>query len=412
MRDTVNVAAAAADDVAVAGVQFFVDGVTAGPEDRTAPYTVPWDTHLLANGTHVLTARARDATGNTAVSSQVAVSVANTGVFQDETLATQFSLPTSFTFLPDGRMLVGQMGGKVLVVPPPYTQPDVTPLLTITNIPNVSSSSDIEGLMNVAVDPNFATNHYFYVDYTAANPFRTRLSRFTANAAVNGTVAGSELILYQDTADAGIDHHAGAIMFGNDGKLYFTTGDEFSTPGTSQQLTSPRGKIHRINMDGTVPIDNPFFDGSGPNVDSIWALGLRNPFRGYYDAPTGRLFVGDVGGNVDSTATEHLDLGFPGANYAWPDCESTVPRRRLRTGSTAMRTTGATPASSPGSSTTEPSSRARMRAASSSPTTPRTGSSASRSTPTGTSVGSSTSPLSTARPTARTGAASPSDGRP
>ena len=114
-------------------------------------------------------------------------------------------------------------------------------------------------------------------------------------------------------------------MFGNDGKIYFTTGDEFATPGTAQQLSSPRGKIHRINADGTVPLDNPFYDGTGPNVDSVWALGLRNPFRGSYDAPTGRLFVGDVGGNVDSTATEHLDLGAAGANYAWPNYESNAP---------------------------------------------------------------------------------------
>ena len=109
-------------------------------------------------------------------------------------------------------------------------------------------------------------------------------------------------------------------MFGNDGKLYFTTGDHFEG-SPSQSLSSPRGKIHRINPDGTVPTDNPFYDGNGPNVDSVWALGLRNPFRAFYDAPTGRLFVGDVGGNDNSTAREEINLGVPGANYGWPNCE-------------------------------------------------------------------------------------------
>ena len=104
-------------------------------------------------------------------------------------------------------------------------------------------------------------------------------------------------------------------MFGNDGKLYFTTGDHFQGR-PSQSLTNPRGKIHRINLDGTVPTDNPFYDGSGPNVDSIWALGLRNPFRAYYDAPTGRLYVGDVGGND----VHHRDGGG----------QSRRPRRELR----------------------------------------------------------------------------------
>ena len=144
-------------------------------------------------------------------------------------------------------------------------------------------------------------------------------------------------------------------MFGNDGKLYFTTGDHFQG-SPSQDLGSPRGKIHRINPDGTVPTDNPFYDGNGPNVDSIWALGLRNPYRAYYDAPTGRLFVGDVGGNDNSTSQEEVDLGAAGANYGWPNsegaCASPCNRRSIRT-----RTTGATPLSPAASSTTGRSSR-------------------------------------------------------
>ena len=86
-------------------------------------------------------------------------------------------------------------------------------------------------------------------------------------------------------------------------------------------MTSPRGKIHRINKDGTIPTDNPFYDGPGPNIDSIWALDFRNPFRAYYDAPTGRIFIGDVGGNNYATAQEEINLGAAGANYGWPNCE-------------------------------------------------------------------------------------------
>ena len=325
VQDTTTLTASASDNVGVAGVQFFVDGTAYGAEDTTAPYAVPWDSQLVANGTHSITAQARDAVGNTTLSTAVTLTVANPGVFQDEILGTQFTMPTSFAFLPDGRMLVGEIGGTIRVLSPPYTQPDPTPLLTISNIAPTTTTGTNEGLMNIAVDPNFAVNHYFYVDYTAGNPFRTRLSRFTANALATGTVPGSELVLYQDPGDAGIDHHGGAILFPNDGTILFTTGDEVSTPGDAQLLTSPRGKVHRINKDGTVPVDNPYYDGSGPNVNSIWAVGLRNPFRGYYDAPTGRTFIGDVGGNVYTTATEHLDLGAPGANYAWPNCESNCP---------------------------------------------------------------------------------------
>ena len=156
----------------------------AGAEDRRRPYGFAWDTNLIANGTHTLTARARDRAGNVTTSTPVTVTVSNPGVFQNEILATQFTLPTSFAFLPDGRMLVAQMPGTVKLLPPPYTQPDPTPFLTLSNIaPVQTANGDINGLMNIAVDPNFATNHYFYVNYTSGSPYRNRISRFTANAA-------------------------------------------------------------------------------------------------------------------------------------------------------------------------------------------------------------------------------------
>jgi glucose/arabinose dehydrogenase len=173
--------------------------------------------------------------------------------------------------------------------------------------------------MDLTLDPQFATNHYYYVFYTAGSPNRDRLSRFTANDTLTGTVPGSELILYQDPQDANAEHHGGSINFGNDGKIYFTTGEHFNA-SAAPLLTSPRGKIHRINPDGTVPTDNPFYDGTGPNVDSIWARGLRNPFRASYDAPTGRLYIGDVGGNTGGSF-EEVDLGAAGANYGWPSSE-------------------------------------------------------------------------------------------
>ena len=82
-------------------------------------------------------------------------------------------------------------------------------------------------------------------------------------------------------------------MFGNDGKLYFTTGEHFDA-AAAQDLRIPAERSIGINMDGTVPTDNPFYDGNGPNWDSIWAYGLRNPYRAFYDAPTGRMYIGWV----------------------------------------------------------------------------------------------------------------------
>ena len=334
----VNVTAAAADNIVVQAVQFYVDGVAAGAEDSSAPYGLAWDTRAAANGSHTLTARARDAAGNNTLSAGVAVNVANASSFQNEVLATGFNLPTNIEFLPDGRLLVIELAGKIRILPPPYTTPDPALFLQIANI---GSAGVQQGIYDIALDPAFTTNHFYYVFYTLGTPNRDRLSRFTANATHTGTVAGSEVVLYQDPQDADPEHHGGAIVFGNDGKLYFTTGDN-ATAWQSQDSTSPRGKIHRINTDGTIPTDDPFYDGAGPHIDSIWALGLRNPYRAFYDAPTGRLYFGDVGGNDNSTADEEVELGARGANYGWPDCEGTCGSPVHAARSTRIRTTGAT----------------------------------------------------------------------
>jgi glucose/arabinose dehydrogenase/PKD repeat protein len=312
-----NVMADASDDVGVSRVQFQVDGVDTGSPDTDAPYALAWDTRTVPNGAHTLRARAFDAAGNSQLSAPINVNVRNSSSFQNEVLATGFDLPTAIEFLPDGRMLVVELQGKVKILSPPYTSPDPGLFLQLTN---VGVAGVQQGIYDLVLDPNFGINHYYYIFYTLGTPNRDRVSRFTANAMLTGTVPGSELVLYQDGQDADEEHHGGALNFGNDGKLYFTTGEHF-VPETSQMLTSPRGKVHRINSDGTIPTDNPFYDGAGPNVDSIWALGLRNPYRASYDPPTGRLFIGDVGGNDNSTAIEEINVGARGANYGWPDVE-------------------------------------------------------------------------------------------
>jgi glucose/arabinose dehydrogenase/PKD repeat protein/chitodextrinase len=315
-----TITASATDDVGVAGVQFYVDGSPMGPEDTAAPYAANWDTRLIPNGARTLTARARDTDGKTTLSALVNVTVANSDHFQNQVLATGFDLPMNIEFLPDGRMLVAELAGKVKVLSPPYTTPDPSLFLEISNI---AAGGVQQGIFDIELDPNFANNHYYYVFYTLGTPTVDRLARFTANAALTGTVPGSELVLYQDPGTAFIEHHGGAVTFGNDGKIYFTTGDHFAgTP--SQELSSPRGKVHRIFSDGLVPLDNPFHDGAGPNWDSVWAYGLRNPFRAYHDIPTDRLYIGDVGGNVDSS-NEELNVGARGANYGWPDHEGPCP---------------------------------------------------------------------------------------
>jgi glucose/arabinose dehydrogenase/PKD repeat protein len=236
--------------------------------------------------------------------------------FQNEIVLSNLSEPTGAAFTPDGRLLVIERAGTIRVAQPGATQVDPAPLLQLTNI-NITGGE--RGLVGLALDPAFASNGYYYVFYTASSPLRDRVSRFTANG--NATVSGSELVVWQDTEEAALYHHGGSVEIGPDGALYVSTGDFFGSGQESQLLTSYRGKVLRVGTDGSVPADNPFFDGAGPNLDAVWARGLRNPFRMSFDPVSGRLYIADVGSNSTATSLEEVNIGAAGANYGWPACE-------------------------------------------------------------------------------------------
>jgi len=316
----ISITASATDDVGVTGVQFFLDGIALGAELGTAPYTMTWDTTTASVGPHIVTARARDGDGHVTTSTAVSVAVQNNSVpgnFHDEVvIGTGLVFPTAFEFLPDGRMLIAEFRGRLLVAQPGASTVDAVPVIDLPNVFNEDVTVGGErGLVNVIADPDFVNNGHIYVFYTAANPQRDRVSRLTMVG--NTASPASEFVVWQGVSDStSTDHHGGGLAFGPDGKLYISTGDN-GDPPTSQPLTSDHGKILRVNKDGTVPSDNPFFDGNGPNIDAIWARGLRNPYRISFDTATGRLYIGDVGQN----SVEEVNLGTRGANYGWPVCE-------------------------------------------------------------------------------------------
>src|SRR6185369_547203 len=176
-----------------------------------------------------------------------------------------------------------------------------------------------QGIYDITLDPAFSSNHFYYVFYTLGSPNHDRVSRFTANSTLTGTVAGSEFVLYEDPQNANAEHHGGAMAFGNDGKFYFTTGEHF-TAGDSQLLTTPRGKIHRINKDGTIPTDNPFYDDGNPlvgNCDWIWSYGHRNPFDFCFSPVSDTMYSSENGQNT----WDEANVIHRGAFYGWANCE-------------------------------------------------------------------------------------------
>jgi len=230
--------------------------------------------------------------------------------FSESLVAGSMTSPTAMAIAPDGRIFVCQQGGSLRVIKAGALL--ATPFLTLT----VSSTGE-RGLLGVAFDPNFTSNQFVYVYYTATSPaIHNRVSRFTANGDV--VVSGSEVVLLDLNNLSATNHNGGALHFGPDGKLYVAVGEN-AVSSNSQTLSNLLGKMLRINTDpaNLIPTDNPFFGQATGNNRAIWALGLRNPFTFGFQPGTGRMFINDVGQN----ATEEINDGIVGSNYGWPNCE-------------------------------------------------------------------------------------------
>jgi glucose/arabinose dehydrogenase len=223
--------------------------------------------------------------------------------------------PMDMEFAPDGRLFVAEQAGRVRIAKPDGT------LATFLNISTKVDSTGPRGLQALTFDPSFTSNRYVYLHYTrkatSTTPVHNRIVRVTANA--NGTkmVSGSEKLILRLNNQSTDQHHGGAIDFGpTDGKLYIVTGDnrDNQTPPKAQQLNNLFGKMLRINKDGTIPTDNPFYTTASGNNRAIWALGLRNPFKFAVQPGTDTIFINDPG----EDSWEEINEGAAGANYGWP----------------------------------------------------------------------------------------------
>jgi glucose/arabinose dehydrogenase len=311
LPDSLQITANAADNVGVASVEFQVDGVTL-VTDTSSPYAATVDTTLYASGQHVLRVRASDAAGNTSnwVTRTVRFGgsrVVPSGFTRNENFVTGLSSATALTQLPDGRLLIAQQGGTLLV-----RQSNGAAIGTMLTL-SVDNRGE-RGLLGVAPHPDFANNGFIYVYYTTTSGgIHNRISRFT----VTGNTAGSEVQIADLPALSGAENHnGGALHFGSSGKLYVAVGDN-ADGNKAPDLNDPFGKMLRFNDDGSIPSDNPFCTTQGDLACAVWARGLRNPFTFAVRQSDGRIHINDVGQGT----WEEINLGVAGANYGWPSTE-------------------------------------------------------------------------------------------
>ena len=218
------------------------------------------------------------------------------------------------------RIFVTEQAGRILVFPNDQEAARADVFLDIRE--RVRTRNNEEGLLGLAFDPEYSSNGYLYVYYSANGPRRSVLSRFTANQDdPNASDPQSELVILEIEEPFG-NHNGGQIAFGPDGYLYVGVGDGGSRGdpnGNGQNRGILLGSLLRIDVvslspagDYTVPPDNPFAGVAGAR-DEIWAYGLRNPWRFSFDGDTGGLWLADVGQN----RWEEIDLVERGLNYGW-----------------------------------------------------------------------------------------------
>jgi glucose/arabinose dehydrogenase len=186
----------------------------------------------------------------------------------------------------------------------------------------VDDSGNEEGLLGLAFHPNYKTNGYFFVNYTASNPDRTVISKFKVSSDPDIADPASETQILSFTQPYS-NHNGGQLSFGPDGFLYIAIGDGGSggdPQNNAQNRSTLLGKIARIDINSTaaglnygIPADNPFKGNTSEYREEIYAYGMRNPWRLSFDAVTGQLWTGDVGQN----AYEEIDIIEKGGNYGW-----------------------------------------------------------------------------------------------
>ena len=228
--------------------------------------------------------------------------------------------PVDIEFAPDGRLFLVEKNGVVSI----YKNGNwlSKPFLSITGVVDVANE---RGMQGIVFDPNFPASPYVYIYYTRKGTTNQNpaVSTNSFNKVSRFTVSGDTAIVISEFTVLDINyltnngtHNGGGLVFGNDGKLYIATGDN-GNGSNSQSFNTLLGKILRINSDGSIPQDNPFYATATGINRSIYALGLRNPFKMAIQPGTGRIFVHDVG---QSTWEEINEVGAA-RNFGWPGIE-------------------------------------------------------------------------------------------
>lgn len=223
-----------------------------------------------------------------------------------ETVASGLEHPWGMTFLPDGRMLVTERPGRLRLV-----GTDGTLSRPITGVPNVMARGQ-GGLLDVALDPDFARSRLVYLSFAEPRPNGNGTSVARGRLNEQGTALTDTAVIFRQMPTVNSNMHFGSrLVFDRTGALFVTLGERFSQRDQSQNPANHIGKLVRIRPDGSVPADNPKKPGWAPE---IWSIGHRNVQGAALHPQTGQLWTAEHG----ARGGDEINTPKAGLNYGWP----------------------------------------------------------------------------------------------
>lgn len=211
--------------------------------------------------------------------------------------------PWSLAFLPDGRYLISERPGNLLLV-------DGDAVAELDGLPAIVASGQ-GGLLDIALHPDFEDNGWIYLSYS------TRVGSGLGTAVARARLSGSRLVdvervFLASTAAEGGRHFGSRLAFAGDGTLYITLGER-GERNRAQDLTDTAGSVVRLNDDGSVPQDNPFVS-DGEARAEIYTWGHRNAQGLAVNPATGEVWLHEHG----PQGGDEINILRPGLNYGWP----------------------------------------------------------------------------------------------
>jgi glucose/arabinose dehydrogenase len=299
---------ASTDNVGVLAYDVIRGGVRVGTVLGTSavpPATTFIDSGLAPNTAYVYSVVARDAQSNVSpASSSITVTTGQactTSVCSVTTVGTDTDIPWGLVTLPDGTLVYNRRDAHDVI----HLDPATGKKTTLGTVPNVESTDGEGGLLGLAIAPTFASDHWLYIMHTSPSDNRVVRIQMKNDALDTST----EQVLLSGILRNKF-HNGGRLRMGPDGKLYASTGDA-QNGANAQNTAGLNGKVLRMNLDGSVPSDNPFHN-------YVWSYGHRNPQGIAFDSQ-GRLWEQEFGNSI----MDETNLIQKGGNYGWPNCEGT-----------------------------------------------------------------------------------------